>query len=172
MPHKLPEGIGKFLRKGSDLVLQVHYHPSGKVETDQSTVGIHFTEKPAEKLVVGVAMRSRRLLIPAGESRHEVAAQSAVLPCTVQGLSIFPHMHLLGKEMKVWAEGPDGSETPLIWIKDWDFNWQGAYFFDKPITFEKGTVMKAESGVRQLGRESTQPKQSAEARSLGRADQR
>jgi hypothetical protein len=141
-PHRLPEGIGKFLRKGSDLVMQIHYHPNGKEETDQSTVGIYFTEKPAEKLVVGVAMRSRRLNIPAGESRYEVTAESAKLPCDVEGLTIFPHMHMLGKEMKVWAESPDGSETPLIWIKDWDFNWQGAYFYDSPVKLAKGTVLK------------------------------
>ena len=30
MPRLLPDGIGKFLRKGSDLVLQIHYHPDGK----------------------------------------------------------------------------------------------------------------------------------------------
>jgi hypothetical protein len=44
MPRMLPEGLGKFLKKGSDLVLQVHYHPDGKPETDQSTVGIYFTK--------------------------------------------------------------------------------------------------------------------------------
>ena len=53
MPRRLPEGTGKFLRQGSDLALQIHYHPDGKVETDRSTVGIYFTEKPATTLVGG-----------------------------------------------------------------------------------------------------------------------
>ena len=35
--------------KGSDLVLQVHYHPVGKPETDQSQLGIFFSKKPANK---------------------------------------------------------------------------------------------------------------------------
>lgn len=142
IPRLLPKDTGKFLRKGSDLVLQVHYHPNGKEESDQSTLGIYFTEKRAEKLVVGVALRSRRLNIPAGESHYEITAESASLPCAVHALTVFPHMHMLGREMKVWAESPEGTETPLIWIKNWDFNWQGAYFYAQPVTLAKGTVIK------------------------------
>ena len=51
-------------------------------------------------------------------------------------------MHLLGKEMKVWAELPDGTEKPLVWIKDWDFNWQMTYFLKEPIAAPKGTKIK------------------------------
>jgi len=29
--------------------------------------------------------------------------------------------------------------VPLIWIKDWDFNWQGQYRYDSPIKLPKGT---------------------------------
>jgi mono/diheme cytochrome c family protein len=142
MPRRLPEGAGKFLRHGSDLVLQIHYHPNGKAETDESTVGIYFTEKPAQKLVTGVALRSRKLNIKAGERNYQASAESSPLPCDVHAVCIFPHMHMLGKEMKVWAETPDGKTVPLIWIKDWDFNWQGAYFYQQPILLAKGTVLK------------------------------
>ena len=75
--------------------------------------------------MIGVALHSRDLNIPAGERHYEAATKSAPLPCDAQGITIFPHMHMLGREMKVWAQAPDGTETPLIWIKDWDFNWQG-----------------------------------------------
>jgi hypothetical protein len=37
------------------------------------------------------------------------------------------------------AKLPDGSTQPLIWIKDWDFNWQGAYRFADPVKLPKGT---------------------------------
>ena len=39
VPYRLPEGAARPVKKGSDLVIQVHYHPTGKTETDQSTVG-------------------------------------------------------------------------------------------------------------------------------------
>ncbi|HLK59733.1 MAG TPA: hypothetical protein VKU00_24440, partial [Chthonomonadaceae bacterium] len=34
MPRLLPDGVGMLLPKGADIVLQVHYHSSGKAETD------------------------------------------------------------------------------------------------------------------------------------------
>jgi hypothetical protein len=142
LPRFLPEGIGKYLKKGSDLVLQIHYHPSGKEEVDQSVVGLYYTKKPARKIVTGVAVRSRRLYIPAGASNHTVTAESAPLPVDVDALSVFPHMHLLGREMKAVAVRPDGREVPLIWIKDWDFNWQGSYQYAKPVRLPQGTVIK------------------------------
>jgi hypothetical protein len=145
MPRNLPDGLGKMLRKGSDLVLQIHYHPDGKPETDQSTVGIYFTKTPAKHIVGGLAVRTRKLDIPAGESRYHVTAESAPLPVDAQAIGIAPHMHYIGKEMRVVAETPEGETIPLIWIKDWDFNWQGQYLYKSPIKLTKGTVIKLDA---------------------------
>ena len=35
--------------------------------------------------------------------------------------------------MKVTAAYPDGSRQPLIYLDDWDFQWQGVYTFAKPV---------------------------------------
>jgi hypothetical protein len=63
----------------------------------------------------------------------------------VNVLGIGPHMHLIGREMKVTAETPDGETIPFLWIKDWDFNWQGAYGFAPKIRLPKGSVIKLEA---------------------------
>ena len=34
---------------------------------------------------------------------------------------------------KVWAEMKDKAVTPLIHIDDWDFHWQGFYWFRTPV---------------------------------------
>ena len=54
-------------------------------------------------------------------------------------------MHYIGKEMKVVAEAPGGKTIPLIWIKDWDFNWQGQYQYRSAVTLPKGTVIKLDA---------------------------
>jgi hypothetical protein len=92
-----------------------------------------------------VAMRGNLLYIPANEKNHRVTAKSDPLPVDVQALSIFPHMHNVGREMKVDAELPNGKTLPMIWIKDWDFNWQGAYYYKEPVKLPKGTVLKLEA---------------------------
>ncbi|MSU76928.1 MAG: ascorbate-dependent monooxygenase [Gemmataceae bacterium] len=142
IPRHLPDGIGRLLKKNTDLLMQVHYHPNGKPESDQSQLGIHFTKKPVEKLAISVGLNNPNIDIPPGEKRYQRTAQSAPMPVDVNLLSVAPHMHYLGREMKAWAELPGGRTTPLVWIKDWDFNWQGQYAFQKPLTLPKGSVIK------------------------------
>src|SRR5262249_41508495 len=144
-PRFLPDGTAKYLRKGSDLVLQIHYHPSGKDEKDQSAIGVYFSKKKAEKILGGVAECGRFLVIPAGAKRYKVTGESEPLPADVDVLSVGPHMHSVGREMKAVARTPDGKEVPLIWIKDWDWNWQGSYAFDKPVRLPKGSVIHIEA---------------------------
>ncbi len=144
-PRRLPDGTGMFLAKGTDLVLQIHYHPDGKEETDLSSVGVYFTSKPATTIVGGIALRTRTLDIPPGDKHYTVHAESQPLPADVKALAIFPHMHNLGREMKVTAYLPSGGEVPMIWIRDWDFNWQGAYRYQQPVSLPKGTVVKLEA---------------------------
>lgn len=137
-PRLLPDGMGRMLRAGSDLVLQMHYHPDGKPETDQSEVGIYFTKQPATKIVAGLPMVNRRIRIPAGDRHHEVRA-SFTLPVEIEAVGVSPHMHYIGREMKLTATLPDGKEQVLVWIKDWDFNWQGQYLYRDRIPLPKGT---------------------------------
>jgi hypothetical protein len=66
------------------------------------------------------------------------------LPRDVQLAGLTPHAHYLCKDMKVTATLPDGSTKPLIWIKDWDFNWQNAYRYRTPLDLPKGTRIDLE----------------------------
>ena len=46
----LDEGIGRSLPGKSDVIIQVHYHPRGKAETDRSKIGIYFARKPVKQI--------------------------------------------------------------------------------------------------------------------------
>jgi hypothetical protein len=54
------------------------------------------------------------------------------------------HMHILGREVKAWAELPGGKTQPFVWIKDWDFHWAERYELATPLKLPKGTVIKVE----------------------------
>jgi len=141
VPRHLPSGMAKFVKAGSDLVLQVHYHPIGKATEDQSSVGIYFAKEPTKHIVTGIAVTQPLLQLPAGKAHCDVKTRCAPLPVDVNVLGISPHMHDLGKEFRVSAKLPGGKYLPLIWIKDWDFNWQGTYQFEKPLKLPKGSVI-------------------------------
>ena len=144
VPRFVPDGVGRYLAKGSDMVLQVHYHPSGKEETDQSEVAIYFARKPVTRVLAGIAVENWHIDMPAGEKDFKLTAEYK-LPVDVTLIGTAPHMHLLGREMTAWAELAGGKTIPLVKVSDWDFNWQDFYVYRKPFKLPKGTVIKMES---------------------------
>lgn len=143
MPRPSPEGTAKILKKGSDLVLQLHFHPTGKEEAEQSQIGLYFSKEPPKRTLAALTLRSRKLDIPAGEKAFKVK-ESTTTTIDLEAVGIVPHAHLLAHDIKCNAYLPDGSVTPLIWIKDWDFNWQGQYQYEKPVKLPKGTKIEME----------------------------
>jgi hypothetical protein len=53
------------------------------------------------------------------------------------------HGHLLGQKWKVFAVTPSGDTVPLIRINEWDFNWQGNFYFNKLIILPANSVVHA-----------------------------
>ena len=47
--RKLPQDLSMPLPKGADIVLASHFHPSGKVEMEKTTLGLHFADKPPHR---------------------------------------------------------------------------------------------------------------------------
>jgi hypothetical protein len=145
LPRFFPDGAGMILPKGCDLVLQIHYHPTGKEETDQSELGIYFCKKPATKFVTTLSTRTTDIAIPAGAKRFRVACESAPLPADVTVLTVTPHMHFLGRQISATARLPGGAKRPLIGITDWNFHWHERYEFKVPLRLPKGTVIEVDA---------------------------
>jgi hypothetical protein len=139
--HPFPENTGKILKKGADLLLQLHLHPIGKVEKEQSQIAFWFLKKPPRRTVMSFPIIAVNFDLPAGDKAVQVT-DSVVLPCDVTVIGIIPHSHYLGKECKVWAVTPDGKEVPLVWVKDWDFDWQEQYRYKVPVQLPKLTELK------------------------------
>jgi hypothetical protein len=142
-PRFFPEGVVRPLNKDSDLIIQMHFHPTGKPEIEKSTVGLYFGDGPPERRVVtpgipGFFGALAGIDIPAGEKAFTISG-SWVAPRDLLALSVSAHAHYLGKEFKVTATLPDGTIRPMLWIQDWDFNWQDRYDYKEPVLLPKGT---------------------------------
>jgi tetratricopeptide (TPR) repeat protein len=85
-----------------------------------------------------VKLEAHGIAIPAGEPNY-VVEDSYVLPVDVEAVSIYPHAHYLGKEMRGTATLPDGSRKDLLWIRQWDFRWQDRYRYRSPVFLPRGT---------------------------------
>ena len=133
-----PEGTAFRLEPGETIVMQIHYHKSGKTELDQTKRAIYFaSEAPKRELNLDWAL-NYNLSIPPGEANHKVRLER-VIPKNATLYSTMPHMHLLGRNMKSWFEFADGTTQPLIDVENWDFNWQLVYWLKTPIKLPAGT---------------------------------
>jgi len=140
---QMPEGAAPPLQAGSRLVAQVHYHPDGKPEQDQWTAGFYFTDKPPVRRVVDVGLASRSIDIAAGDPHYVVRAHFTI-PIAIDAIGIIPHAHLICREMRGTAILPNGTKRSLLYIKDWNFNWQDQYRYATPIRLPPYTRIEME----------------------------
>jgi len=63
-PHFFPDDLALEVAKGSDLVIQYHFHPTGKAEIEKSTVALYFAKTPPERRLISVQLA--RLLVVCG----------------------------------------------------------------------------------------------------------
>lgn len=145
-PHRLPEGAARVLPAGAKVVMQVHYHKTGKQETDRTRLGLYFAKTPVTRSVRALPLMPAGgpwsgFKIPAGEANYEARA-ALTLPDELLVYGITPHMHLLGRDLQVDAHLPDGRIEPLVLIRDWDFNWQETYQYREPLRLPRGTRLE------------------------------
>lgn len=140
----LPEDSYYLLPKGSDVVMQVHYHRTGRVEKDSTKIGLYFAKKPVKTRLQGMVIPGRFWWIPANVKDYKVKGTIEVLnDCKLH--SIMPHMHMIGKKIKVTLIPKNGTEQTLLSIHDWDYNWQETYFLDKPLELKAGMKLRVDA---------------------------
>ena len=139
--ERLPRGIGMFLPKGADVVIEVHYHRTGKPEQDRTKIGLYFCKEPVKQLLHISGLNASRLSIAPGDANYRTDGQMPVL-VNATLLSIFPHMHQIGKTMRVTLTLPDGTQKPLVNVPAWDFSWQNTYRYKEPIKLPRGSTIK------------------------------
>ena len=132
---RLPEGVGTLLPKGVDVIMQVHYYPGGRTQQeDQTKVGLYFSRQEVNKRLVYMPVVNTSFRIPAGAESYDVVANFPIPPLfDATAFLVSPHMHLLGTKFKLEKLKPNGTTESLIYVDDWDFNWQGFYKYQQPI---------------------------------------
>ncbi len=140
-PSHLPDGVGVEMAPKTRVVMQIHYYARSGASPDQTRVGLYYAKSKVEKRLIYLpvlpldARGNVSLTIPAGANRHVVNTEFLVpLLLGAQVVSVFPHMHLLGTDIKAEIVDTLGrNPRPLVHIDKWDFNWQGPYVFSEPV---------------------------------------
>ncbi|MBI4903894.1 MAG: cytochrome c [Acidobacteria bacterium] len=140
-PLILRPGQAKLIKKGSVLILQVHYTTNGKPGRDRSSVGVVYSKEPVEKRVITAGAVGRNLVIPPHAPHHETTATFTFKDDSHID-SLHPHMHLRGKDFLYRLVYPDGASKTLLSVPRFDFAWQLTYFLREPIAAPAGSKLE------------------------------
>jgi hypothetical protein len=136
--------FGIELEVGAKLILAMHYphHSIGSV--DSTKINLHFypdTVLDVRRVYADAYLEYTGFCIEPNIIDTITIARAAGISATVSIMSFFPHMHLIGKEIRAWAITPDNQYIDLGVISDWDFEWQGFYVYRKLKVVPVGSIL-------------------------------
>ncbi len=140
-----PAGMAKKVPAGSIIMFQVHYSNvfkgvESKPVKDRTSIGLVFAKEPPKKAIVTLGVSNVMFKIPSEAENHEVTA-CFTFPRDVEIIDYMPHMHLRGKDMRYDVVYPDGKTDTLLWVPNFNFNWQTMYLPARPVAIPKGTKL-------------------------------
>ena len=146
---ELPATMGKLIPAGSDLVFRGQYTTNGIAGSDQSSVGLVFSQQPPSQRIRTLALEGRHFTIPPNAPEYRVEARG-VLRNDVVLLSLFPRLHLRGKRFEYDViHAPGGTrdnlnpQTETLLRINYDLRWQPSYILSEPRFLKAGMELRA-----------------------------
>lgn len=138
----LDDKVGFRIPKGSMLILQAHYVTTGKPEACQIKVGFRYASGEIERQLRFEYLATHRYSIPPGAPAYRIST-SRILEREAEGVGLFAHMHVRGRDMTFVAHYPGGKSETLLLIPNYHFDWQMPYRWAKGgKTLPKGTRLE------------------------------
>ncbi|MBT8422765.1 MAG: redoxin, partial [Gammaproteobacteria bacterium] len=136
------EGKAKKLPAGAWLKFQLHYTTNGRATVDQTRLGFVFQDEPPDVEVETASAYNYWFKIPPFTKDHQVISKYT-FPADGRLERVFPHTHNRGVAFRYDIIHLDGTETPVLQVPEYNFNWQLTYDFAEPPRFKKGDILRA-----------------------------
>jgi hypothetical protein len=140
----LPDGVGRYLKSGADVVLEVHYHRTYRPAADRTRVALYFLHGSAQQYVRSVTIANRDLRVPLGVPDYHARAEW-VCDHDIRAIGVMPYMHRLGTGVKISTVTPEGTVQDLVWVNRYNLHWETEYVFADPILIRKGTAVRVDA---------------------------
>jgi hypothetical protein len=143
-PIDTNNSFGVVLPANSSVTLAMHYPEGSFGQLDSTKVKFYFYPQNTviREITTDFLIQNFFFTLPA----NHITQVSESFGPTIQDysfMSVFPHMHLLGKDLECFAVTSTNDTINLIKINNWDFEWQGFYFFQKFIKIPAGSIIYA-----------------------------
>jgi hypothetical protein len=143
VPEGRPSVFGRtpmVFKKGSYVVLEMHYHPSGKLGRVRPLVAIYTTKEdlPERNIKVGFA----RVPKLAAFEKDNIVRHDWIVDDDIRLIQIAAHTHSRGKRYALDMFTPDGKSQNLCRLESYHISAVPKFF--KPVFVPKGSVLSAQ----------------------------
>jgi hypothetical protein len=129
---RFPEGTGVAVPANRSMILQMHYNLANGALEDATTVDVQFDD--AAIALREVIVIDTDLAIPPDTEEHVEQISTVLDSQPVEIVAAFPHMHTLGRHLRVQVDGGGCA----IDVPRWDFHWQQLYSYTEPLVIPGG----------------------------------
>jgi hypothetical protein len=151
LPSVDPLKLGIDIGPGSSIYFAMHYPMGSYGAFDSTKVIIHFYPigtTGVRQISASPLIANNNFSLPANQETNLTAqfpSSGTGLPSNYSVLSVFPHMHLVGKNIKAYAYKQNLDTIPFINVPKWNFMWQDFYFFQHIQKVPAGYKLKGEA---------------------------
>ncbi|MEZ4874010.1 MAG: redoxin domain-containing protein [Flavobacteriaceae bacterium] len=138
-----PDGSGVFFPKNAELIVQIHYAPTGKPEEDETQIGLYFSDQVPEKEFLSLAPANTTFEIPPFGKEVKIVAEDSIEKDILLHY-VVPHMHYRGKSIKFKVQFPNGETKTVVSVADYNFNWQQLYQLEEALPIPKSSKIIVE----------------------------
>lgn len=129
-----PDGMGIQLFKKGAIVFNIHYASSDLETDDQSSIALFYAKKPVVREIRPLVVSKLEFSVKANTILNlSDSIRAREIPYDISILGLAPHMHQLGRHVRVFAITPTKDTIPLVDVPEWDFHWQGFYRMKFPV---------------------------------------
>ena len=149
-----PVDAGMFVPAGSDMIVSLHYTTTGLAVVDRSRIGFTVSQTPPRKKFlpqdgaegenppVARQQANASLAIPPFAENHPGPVAEIAFLKDVELVWFRPHAHVRGKTVRYTLIHPDGREETVLYVPNYNFNWQLTYRTSIPI--KTGSKMRVQ----------------------------
>jgi len=138
-PSMAPLKAGVRIKKGSNIILQIHYPLGTSGQIDSTKIRLYFYPVGTtgiRPVIVKTPLQNWSMVMPANQVTTYTATKS-IGASDISVLACFPHSHKLDTSIIDYAY--KGIDTiKLVRINHWDFNFQGYYTYHRLVHVPAG----------------------------------
>lgn len=135
----LPDGYHWSIKPESDLLMQINFRPTGRIEFLDEEIHLWETDRSDSRPLRTLSTMVRRVDVPAGKS--VTIQDSRKLPVDVDLVGFTPRANGIVTRLDLKARLPDGEERVLLHIPEHDPHWIQTWLLENPMRLPAGTIL-------------------------------